>query len=313
MKSIEYLINSNTYEIENEKRYDFIDIARGILIILVVIGHSGSLFTPYIYLFHMAAFIFLSGYLFKNKTAKLSSLLSKRIKTLYLPYIKYQLIFLMLYNFFILIGIYSRELVYYSFLDFLKAALGILLFGGNGGQLLGAFWYIVLLFEVSVIYSVVHYWTLRFSNRDIIRGIIFVTMFILGIIFINMGYGLPRHLDTAFILILVFYSGVLYKQNENYVPIKLSFFILSLCLLIILNQFGIIDVGRNIYTSAFFFLISTTSGVYVIIYISKKLSKFCEFRILKFIGRNTLTILALHFLSFKLVNLLIIKINSYPY
>ena len=44
-------------------RYVWVDWMKSILIILVVLGHSGSLFTPYIYLFHIPAFFFVSGYL----------------------------------------------------------------------------------------------------------------------------------------------------------------------------------------------------------------------------------------------------------
>lgn len=34
-----------------EKRLDFIDIMKGILIVSMVIGHTNSIYTPFIYLF----------------------------------------------------------------------------------------------------------------------------------------------------------------------------------------------------------------------------------------------------------------------
>ena len=48
---------------DNIKRIEWLDICRGILIILMVVGHSTGLFNKYIYQFHMAAFFFLSGYM----------------------------------------------------------------------------------------------------------------------------------------------------------------------------------------------------------------------------------------------------------
>ncbi len=38
------------------KRYDIIDVVKGIGIILVVCGHAGSPFGNFIYLFHMSLF-----------------------------------------------------------------------------------------------------------------------------------------------------------------------------------------------------------------------------------------------------------------
>ena len=46
----------------DKKRVDWVDIFKGIVIILMVIGHSTSPWVGWIYLFHMPAFIFSSGY-----------------------------------------------------------------------------------------------------------------------------------------------------------------------------------------------------------------------------------------------------------
>ena len=49
------------------ERDDNIDIIRGILIVLVVLGHYGEgLLHDVIFLFHMPVFLILSGYLFKR-------------------------------------------------------------------------------------------------------------------------------------------------------------------------------------------------------------------------------------------------------
>lgn len=44
------------------KRIEWCDIYKGIMIILVVIGHATGQFNSWIYQFHMAAFFFISGY-----------------------------------------------------------------------------------------------------------------------------------------------------------------------------------------------------------------------------------------------------------
>lgn len=70
---------------EKHKRIEWVDIAKGIAIILVVIGHVGSSYSSaglykdsfllnftnrFVYSFHMAAFMFISGFLFRNKQDK---------------------------------------------------------------------------------------------------------------------------------------------------------------------------------------------------------------------------------------------------
>ena len=57
---------------EDTKRIDFIDVAKGIAIFLVVYGHTydGRNLHLFIYSFHMPLFFFISGLLFKeNKYA----------------------------------------------------------------------------------------------------------------------------------------------------------------------------------------------------------------------------------------------------
>lgn len=54
----------------NEKatlKIDWVDIFKGIAITLMVAGHAGSPMNVYIYLFHMPAFIFISGYTYNGK------------------------------------------------------------------------------------------------------------------------------------------------------------------------------------------------------------------------------------------------------
>lgn len=81
------------------KRDTTLDIIKGILIILVVVGHSGA-FYNYIYLFHMAAFFIISGYCYKetyNQSLKsLQELLLKKIKRLYIPFVCINSLFLIL-------------------------------------------------------------------------------------------------------------------------------------------------------------------------------------------------------------------------
>ena len=72
------------------KRIEYIDIAKGIGILLVALAHADvSLFSPYlhkfIYSFHMPLFFFLSGYFFNPETP-FWTLLKKRFNSVLKPY-----------------------------------------------------------------------------------------------------------------------------------------------------------------------------------------------------------------------------------
>lgn len=71
------------------KRKSFIDIAKGIGIILVVLGHldtGGQISREIIYSFHMPLFFILSGAFAKTNT-DFKAYLTKSFKTLYIPYL----------------------------------------------------------------------------------------------------------------------------------------------------------------------------------------------------------------------------------
>lgn len=74
----------------SSERVEYIDIAKGIGILLVALAHADvSLFSPYlhqlIYAFHMPLFFFLSGYFF-NPNVPFWTLLKKRFNSILKPY-----------------------------------------------------------------------------------------------------------------------------------------------------------------------------------------------------------------------------------
>lgn len=84
----------------NDKRIKYIDIMSGILIILVVVGHTYKLpdvARQFIYSFHMPAFFAVYGIKFyhnrKKETNSLKSFFLKKIKRLLIPYVVWALIY----------------------------------------------------------------------------------------------------------------------------------------------------------------------------------------------------------------------------
>ncbi len=71
-----------------KKRYEQVDIMRGILIILMVMGHVhfGSVFNQYIHMFHMPAWFFITGWFYHKKRESFLEFIKRKSRKLLLPY-----------------------------------------------------------------------------------------------------------------------------------------------------------------------------------------------------------------------------------
>ena len=137
-------------------RDDKITIAKAIAIMLMVICHAGlpHFLGQFITMFHMPLFFFVSGYCFKDKYLNdMKRFCINKVKGLYLPFVKWSLLFLILHNVFFYLNIYND--VYgargevsqlYELKDVVKNVAKIVLTMNETEQLLGGFWFLKSLF-----------------------------------------------------------------------------------------------------------------------------------------------------------------------
>mgnify|MGYP000027435115 FL=1 len=80
------------------KRYEYIDIAKGVVIILMVLGHSSLPWYPqrWIFSFHMPFFFLISGLMTNWEKNGIREFVSKKVSTLLIPFVIYSLIVLLL-------------------------------------------------------------------------------------------------------------------------------------------------------------------------------------------------------------------------
>lgn len=80
------------------------DILKGLGIVAVVMGHAG-IFTMEVNWFHLELFFFVSGFLFKaEKCLDYGNFFCHKLKTLWKPFVMYNVIFFVLHDFFIFIN-----------------------------------------------------------------------------------------------------------------------------------------------------------------------------------------------------------------
>lgn len=299
-----------------------IDCIKGLAIILMVIGHSGFPYKNWIYLFHMAIFIMVSGYCWNpqkiQNAQSLKNYIVNKLKTLYLPYVAFNSLVIFANNLLIDLGIYTNKE------EFLKCMGGTgfglnawltpkekivdivktMLFMG-GSQLGGATWFLRCLFFVCVAHAVICLVIKEEKIRDIsIIGICVCCFGVLYFIDKNIIY-VP--IEGVKLVILqfcgaypVYVLGIgLRRYNKmKYIP---SIFVLSVIVLSILNGFGKIGLDTGKIVNPIFYLICSLCGWYFLMFISRVINGKLE-KILIYIGENSIFIVLWHFVAFKVVS-----------
>lgn len=295
-----------------------ITIAKAIGIILMVIGHSGCphVLFKFIYLFHMPLFFFCSGFFYKEITdlGAATFFLRKRIIGLYLPFVKWSVLFLLLHNVFMFVGIYNPYYGYeggslsYTISDILQKLFFIMFTMHDYEEILGGFWFIRALFIASVLIAVFSLFLRRFSKFK--YELIWLLFLVLTIIIrrIVPDSELWRDISMGTLGAFFYMSGFLLIRYKSYWLNKYG--AIFCCFLLFLSYFYFKDgvsMGCG-YNKVLPFSVSAVSGTLLTIYISNTIERRWSIIkcILYYIGNHTLDILALHFLSFRFVSYMIV-------
>lgn len=301
-----------------KKRLKYIDIARGLAIVLVVMGHCNNFeiwsIEKFSALFFMQVFIFISGMFFKkeiNSFKELIVFLKNKCLPIYKYYLKYEIIFYLLTNIFIKFGFYNTSILYggktinciTSIKEMLTEIIRIVFFMGRE-PFCGAFWFLIVLIFIIIVYAIINYISRKIFKEKYKTSINVMVLlcFFIGCI-MRYTINIPRFSPT-FTLILFYHLGKLYGNNINHIKFNNNIlFAISIIGLNILYFFGSISINSNSFTDPIYLLICSILGIYMVMFISKKIEYKTKYisEIISYIGKNTLPILALHFISFKLI------------
>lgn len=304
-----------------KKRLEYIDIARGIAIVLVVMGHCDNFehwsIERFAALFFMQLFIFISGYFYKadlNSVKDLIQIIKKKCWPIYLYYLKFELLFFALNNVFLKIGFYNTSIKYgsktltyvTSFKEVLVNVLRIIFLAGRE-PFCGAFWFLVTLIFVVIEYTVIIYLSNIFfkdlKKRDNFINSAVILFFIIGCI-MRYTASIPR-ISPAITMLLFYHAGGICRRKKVKFNSFILFFI-SISGLNVLYFLGIISINSNYFKDPLFLLLCSFLGIYMVIYVSKFIENHLKYisLILSYVGKNTLPIVALHFISFKIIMLI---------
>ena len=278
---------------EQKNRIGYLDIARGISIILMVIGHVVQGWKrKIIFSFHMPLFIIISGMFFRpNKKFKeeLVGLLTKLI----LPYI-----------FTIVILYFLKYIIFNQPIDIIKILQQIGLAYSNkktfftnvGG--VGALWFIPFLVLCKITYFAIHKIG---KENEILKTFLCITLSVTGIYLTKIKIFLPWSFDVVLAAIIFYHLGYVMKKY-NLLEKMLSDYKTFLCIIllyIIGIQFGHIELAIRSYPYSFLCFITAFCGTLILFQISKVLEKFTKYmkKLLCWYGKNSMYILCAHYLE----------------
>ena len=293
----------------------------------MVIGHCGAPFTPWIFLFHMAVFYIAFGYCWNDKhIASFDSVklyIWNKVKSLYLPFIFCNIVYLLFNNVFVETGIYAstpdflaligsddQSLLHESFtiVQILRQAFLIcILFGST--ELGGPTWFFASLLVTSTFYILLRFLLRQYFSIKVSTciEILVACSFLLIAWFIsesklNFHNSYINRLFESYLLLLL---GVHLKTfdkkfKEPKRGLLVLIFVSAFSLLYYLNGLGSISMARCAITNPMFFLLASIAGWYLL----WSVSKLCSFRWLSYLGARTRAIVMWHFISFKAVSYL---------
>lgn len=296
---------------------------KGIAIIGVVIGHAGvSLWTEaFVNQWHLATFFFVSGMCFKEKYLDTPmQYIKRRVKSLYVPFVQFGVLFLLLHNILYYIYCAGNE---YSIEEMIREVFNLTVRLTSFEPLMGAMWFCPALLFTSLIM----YYT-QIINRTFFKigklqnnwriGILPISVFMIGYTAIQLHIKSPYCIWQYMVISIIIFMGYWFKRyiqtinlkNNTYLFISISGFIfISIC-----TSFDIMArlQPHNINNERLIALIMIPTIAGLTVYsLSYLLNQTRLKTILSYIGDHSFSIMALHFFAFKIVNL--VQIFFYDY
>ncbi|WP_226555911.1 acyltransferase family protein [Priestia aryabhattai] len=296
----------------NTNREKWLDIAKGIGIVLILIDHSQNFLSDYVSWFHLTIFFVVSGYLFKpiDGIENLIAWIKRRTIVLLVPYFSFLLcITIYRYVIEILKGNYN---ITWFIKDFIAKIYGGQYLTGDYAP----FWFITCLLGTQIFFAVIH--TLIKSKKVQIAIIMFfyILSHVESILVHNKAitFYVPLAADVVLITIAYYAFGFYCKKLLASIPIYIQTLSLILSIAFVALQ------AKNIlgfqfelkyveYSNVILDFVIPISFTIFLLAISQALTKLkFTSSTLSTLGMTSLTIMYLHFP----LNLFIEKFITYP-
>lgn len=282
-------------------RYVHIDIARGLGILLVVLGHNWIVFNPkgelfnVIYSFHMPLFFVLAGLFFRQGTS-LGALICSRLDALIKPYVATLLLFALALQ-------VTGNLQAAAYLQNVLYGTGESLRSlyGEEGQTVywTPLWFLPHLFALTLTAWLAVTLAQAAKLTQMQKGVGLAGLFLAGLFAVDLAnvLGLPFSIDLLPITLAFFLFG--YAARELFLGFRPSMLLCCAALAIFcishLLWDATIDLNRRLYGNALVATLQLATGIYLLMTLSCLLGKRPVIaRVMAFVGEASIIILVFH-------------------
>lgn len=255
-------------------RNQWMDVAKGITILLMVLGHTAipKSLSNFIYSFHMPLFFIASGWMTNWEKYSVYEFTIKKVKSLAVPFMIYSSIVLMLFE-------YGQSLAN-------ERVIENWLYNGWQGY---GLWFIPVLFISLFIVRFTY-----FIHRGWARVIICICLLIIGAAFKYFKISLPWSLSTVPYACFLVLLGSYLKGFQSYIISKWIFIFIGFSISLGVSHFWRLDMAWNNIFPVVPLMIGAIAGTVMMFglssYIVKHLHKVSE--IFQYIGRETFVVVA---------------------
>lgn len=282
-----------------EKSRNKYSVMKGLAITGVVAGHAGiDIVEIFVNYWHLPVFFFVSGYFLKEKHLdNWKGYVSSRAKRLLVPFFIYATVALLLHNILLGYGIISGS--HYGVHDYVKGAIHLVGLSSYE-QLIGAMWFLPALFIVSLVSLLLIKIIKNYKIGKMISGGVILVAIILCYLKFPSPYSIWQYISVSWVFIMGYFC------SKRKIDDKLlgwywglgSLLLLSTALLTgtrVGMQASTINVQPIVYPLIF------VAGIILINYVSHKITNTKVGNLFAIIGDFSFTIMALHFVGFKVV------------
>lgn len=281
---------------EKRVRLDWVDVAKGIAILLMVIGHEvqNQHIHAFIFSFHMPLFFILSG--FTSRRVNTWQMLERKLRK------SFTHVWLLAVLMVILLGIENLLfLKEFSFVTFYQSVLRGIFWGSNiptiGLMSVGVMWFMFVFFWAKLLFDILQV----VLSDAFIGGILIILSGISMFYCQNFTHYLPQAFDIVPIAALFMWTGsIARKVMDDYSLIKgksvFYFMIITFWIIcFILNIY--IELSIRHYPLTFVSIVEALGGTLAVSLLSKWSVSYKVSKALQIIGKHTLAVMCIHHLD----------------
>ena len=281
---------------DNRKRAIWVDFAKGLAMLFVIIGHTidNYYIRTFIFSFHMPVFFFLSGYTNKDSKCikdfwiKTKKTALKLLAPAYCLWAVRNVLYYFINHRQYSISQYGLSALYASGTDY------------QGIPAFGMMWFLVVLFSIRILYDFIQ----LYIHRDLILGGVVCLFCLLGMMIGQIVY-LPFSFDVSLVSIVFYFGGILLKKKKNDIKKNLEYVFSGVALIVWIGILILVFRSHMKFELAYrqypFFLLSIMMGLaacYCLQILSVKLQAISVistvYNLMTIIGRHSIFLFFIH-------------------